>query len=245
MTESEQRRQKNLDLVQRAQRGDETAKNEVVAQNMPLVRSIAKHFNDRGVDFEDLVQIGVIGMYRAVQSFDFTFKTAFSTYAVPLIVGEIRRYLRDDGMLKVSRETKKQGSTVLRIAQQLRTEKGREPTVTELCEKTGLDEAALVFAMEGVLPVRSLSEPVDRAQRELTLEGTLSDHCGQMERLCEKLTLREAIAKLDKTERNVVYLRYFKDLTQAQTARVLGLTQVKISRMEKRIFSFLRAQMKA
>ena len=148
-------------------------------------------------------------------------------------------------MLKVSRETKKQGSTVLRIAQQLRTEKGREPTVTELCEKTGLDEAALVFAMEGVLPVRSLSEPVDRAQRELTLEGTLSDHCGQMERLCEKLTLREAIAKLDKTERNVVYLRYFKDLTQAQTARVLGLTQVKISRMEKRIFSFLRAQMKA
>ena len=245
MTESEQRRQKNLDLVQRAQRGDETAKNEVVAQNMPLVRSIAKHFNDRGVDFEDLVQIGVIGMYRAVQSFDFSFKTACSTYAVPLIVGEIRRYLRDDGMLKVSRETKKQGSTVLRIAQQLRTEKGREPTVTELCEKTGLDEAALVFAMEGVLPVRSLSEPVDRAQRELTLEGTLSDHCGQMERLCEKLTLREAIAKLDKTERNVVYLRYFKDLTQAQTARVLGLTQVKISRMEKRIFSFLRAQMKA
>ena len=245
MTESEQRRRKNLDLVQRAQRGDETAKNEVVAQNMPLVRSIAKHFNDRGVDFEDLVQIGVIGMYRAVQSFDFSFKTQFSTYAVPLIVGEIRRYLRDDGMLKVSRETKKQGSTVLRIAQQLRTEKGREPTVTELCEKTGLDEAALVFAMEGVLPVRSLSEPVDRAQRELTLEGTLSDHCGQMERLCEKLTLREAIAKLDKTERNVVYLRYFKDLTQAQTARVLGLTQVKISRMEKRIFSFLRAQMKA
>lgn len=245
MTESEQRRQRNLSLVRCAQGGDEAAKNEVVVQNMPLVRSIAAHFRERGVDYEDLVQIGVIGMCRAVQSFDFSFGTAFSTYAVPLIVGEIRRYLRDDGMLKVSREIKKQGGTVLQVAQQLRSEKGREPTVAELCEKTGLDEAALVFAMEGVLPVRSLSEPVDRAQRELTLEGTLSDHCGQMERLCEKLTLREAIAKLDKTERNVIYLRYFKDLTQAQTARVLGLTQVKISRMEKRIFSFLRAQMKA
>lgn len=245
MLNFEEKRQRNLMLVRLAQQGDEAAQEAIISENMSLVRSLAARFRDRGVEYEDLVQIGVIGMYRAVQSFDFTYDTAFSTYAVPLITGEIRRYLRDDGMLKVSREVKKQGSELLRISEQIRQQTGRDATVQELCAASGLSAPELMFALDGVMPVRSLSEPVGKDGELLTLEGTLSDHSGQMEHLCEGMALREALRKLGTLERQVIYLRYFKDLTQLQTARVLGLTQVKVSRLEKKIFLFLRAEMNA
>ncbi len=230
-------------MITAAQNGDKKAMETLTEQNMGLVRSVAQRFRDRGVEYEDLVQIGVMGMFRAIKSFDVSYQTAFSTYAVPLIVGEIRRYLRDDGMVKVSRQIKQQGVQIMRTQEEFRAKNGRDGTPAEIAARVGMSLEEYFFALEAITPVRSLSEPVRVGEEELLLESVLSDDTGHMEYLTDHITLQQAIKHLEPMEQKVLYLRYRKDLSQQQTAALLGLTQVKISRMEKKIFERLRKEL--
>ena len=222
----------------------------IVDRNAALVRAVAGRFRDRirghcGIEMEDLYQIGTIGMIKAVRSFDFSYDTTFSTYAVPLIVGEIRRCLRDDGTVKVSRDIKRRGYLVLQAREAFVRREGREPTVRELAAASGEAEEVLMFLLDATGPVASLSDPLggDGDDEAFTLETMLADDEDEIERLTDRLTLRCAVDKLSERDRMILRLRYGRGLSQQQTAAILGLSQVKVSRTEKKIFAFLRTQM--
>ena len=234
----------NRDLLILAQAGDETATEELIKTNIGLVRNIASKFRDRGLDYEDIVQIGTIGMLKAIRSFDTERGTVFSTYAVPLIVGEIRRYLRDDGIIKVSRSYKKLGSELLRLKNEIIKNEGRDPHINELASALGVSAAEASVALDSISPVASLGDRV-YGEDGTTLEATIADDdaLGDMERMCERIALSEAIKKMQPLWQKIVLLRYYRDLTQQQTAEKLGLSQVKISREEKKIFAFLRDEL--
>ena len=231
--------EQNAALIRSAQQGDEEAMDRLIQANLGLVKSIAARFRDRGTEYEDLVQIGSIGMIKAVKSFDFGYGTVFSTYAVPLIIGEIRRHLRDDGMIKVGRSLRKSGSEVMRQHRLLCDRLGREPRIGELAEACGMTSEQAAYALEAVSPVRSLSEP--RGEEGVTLESLLADGEDRIERLTDHIALRQALATLPEQQRQIVHLRYFRGLSQQQTGSILGLTQVKVSREEKKIMAALRA----
>lgn len=229
----------NNELIKKISEGDAEALDKLVSLNMGLVKSIAVRFRDRGCEYEDLIQIGIIGMIKAARSFDFSYNTAFSTYAVPLIIGEIRRFLRDDGIVKVSRGIKKQGIAVMRKREEFIRVNGREPRVNELAELCGMETDELVYALESVSPVYSLNETVG-GEDGLTLENVIADRDNAIEGLTDKIALAEAIKKLPKMQRQILTLRYYRDLSQQQTGEMLGLTQVKVSREEKKIIEKLR-----
>lgn len=253
---AEERNAENLDLLHRCRDAEDereraAALTELTERNTGLVHAVAARYRDRlashaGIEYEDLVQIGIIGMIRAARSFDFSYETTFSTYAVPLIVGEIRRFLRDDGMVKVSRDVKSRGWRVLRAKEEFIRKNKREPTVTELAQAAGETPEMLVFLLDAAAPVSSLSEPMaggDGDEEGFTLEHVLCEEEDEIDRLTERLTLRAAVDKLSPRDRSILHLRYEKQLSQQQTAEILGLSQVKISRSEKKIFAFLRKEM--
>ncbi|MCI8589572.1 MAG: sigma-70 family RNA polymerase sigma factor [Clostridiales bacterium] len=228
----------NEALLKQAQAGDEKAFEEIISSNLGLVKKIALKFTDRGVDFEDLVQIGSIGMIKAVRSFDFSYECMFSTYAVPLILGEIRRFLRDDGMIKVSRQTKRQGIEILRKKESFIKEQGREPKLTELAALCEMSTDELIYALDAVNPVHSLNESVGDDDGELG--DFVADKNNEMEVLTDKIALAQAIKALPEMQQKIIMLRFFKDMSQQQTGQMLGLSQVKISREEKKIMNTLR-----
>ncbi len=229
----------NISLLERITKGDESAIDDIVKNNMNLVRSIAKRFKDRGCEMEDLIQIGCIGLIKAGRSFDFSYGCAFSTYAVPLIIGEIKRFLRDDGLIKVSRTTKALGMKILREKQKFTDENGREPTPLELSNLCGITQAELLSAYEAVSPVRSLTETVNN-EDDSTLEMFISDPESPIEALTDKIALKEAISSLSEQHQKIIKLRYFHNLSQQKTGDILGITQVKVSREEKKILSILK-----
>lgn len=226
-------------LIEKVKNGDELALEQLVCANMGLVRSVALRFRDRGTEYEDLVQIGAIGLMRAARSFDFSYGCVFSTYAVPLIIGEIRRFLRDDGIIKVSRLVKSRGAQIMREREKFISENGYEPGVTRLARICDLTCEELIEAMEAVSPVHSLSESV--GDDNATLENFIADSDNRLERLTDTIALRQAISKLSPLHRKIVELRYFKELSQQKTGAVLGITQVKVSREEKKILQLLRS----
>ena len=211
---------------------------------MCLVYNAVALFRDRGIEYEDLVQIGILGMLRAIRTFDLSRGTAFSTFAVPLIVGEIRRNLRDDGILHVSRTYKQLGARLARARHEISEREGREATLAEMADAcgVGLEEAAV--ALSALLPVESLSGELYEEQGE-TLSDRLTDDesANEPEILNDRLALSAAIGKMPPLWRRILLLRYFKDRTQQETANLRGLSQVKISREEKKILSFLRGEM--
>ena len=231
--------QKNIELLKRAQQGSAEALEEFVEGNMGLVKSIARRYKDRGTEYEDLVQIGAVGMIKAIKSFDFSYGTAFSTYAVPLISGEIRRHLRDDGPLKVSRSLRKLGADALRERERFQSVNGREPRLSELAEALHCGEEELSEAMEAVFPVRSIYETAGKNEEGQLLD-LLPDTDEPIERLTDRLALQSALSTLDGFQRRIVVLRYYKDLSQVETGRILGVSQVKVSREEKKIIERLR-----
>ncbi len=230
----------NLELIKRCRDGDEQALEELIQNNLALVRNLVYRFADRGIELEDLMQIGTIGMIKAVKSFDFSFGTAFSTYAVPLIIGEVRRYLRDDGIIKVSRDTKKMGIMILKKKEEFQKKNGRDPKISELSELCELPSDEIIFALEAVSPVRSLSDPVTAGDDQLTLEGIVCEKENSIDTAIDRIALREAISTLPPLQREIISLRYYKDLSQQQTGNILGISQVKVSREEKKIISALR-----
>lgn len=241
------RGERNLDLIMRAQSEDEEtsmlALEAIIEENMGLVRSIALRFRDRGTDYEDLVQIGIIGMMKAVRSFDPGREVVFSTYAVPLIMGEIKRHLRDDGPVKVSRVYKKLSAELGRARNKILTDEGREPSISELAQICGISVEDAAVALETVNPIASLSETFGEDEK-LTLESQLASTDREIERLNDKIALSQAISRLPRDWQKIITLRYYRNLTQQQVANILGLSQVKVSREEKKILAVLREELK-
>ncbi len=242
--ERDERYLRNRELIARAQSGENDATETLVIENTALVKSIALKFRDRGTEFEDLMQIGTMGMLKAIKSFDIERGTAFSTYAVPLIVGEIRRHLRDDGLIRVSRSYKRTGMIIMREKSRIMTEEGREASVGELAAAAGVSLEEAAIAIDAVSPISSLSDNV-YGEDSKTLDNMIPDRESQdeFENLNDKIALTQAINKMPPDWRKIVLLRYYKDMTQQQVASMMGLSQVKVSREEKKIMSFLRGEL--
>ena len=225
------------DLIRRRQAGDKEAADLLVAENAGLIWSVAKRFLGRGADAEDLYQLGCLGFLKAVDGFDLEFGTQFSTYAVPKISGEIRRFLRDDGAIKVSRSLKERSATIRQIRARLSSALSREPTLRELSDHTGYTPEEIAAAEAAVMEVESIHR--ECGEEGFTLENILTDTESE-ERLIEKIALRQAISELPEREKTVIQLRYFHGLTQDRVARVMGVSQVQVSRIEKKAIGILR-----
>ena len=226
-------------LLQAAREGDAQACEQVLLENNGLIWSVVRRYYGRGVEPDDLYQLGCLGFLKAVRGFDPEYGTQFSTYAVPKIAGEIRRFLRDDGPVKVSRGVKERGASIRGARGRLSARLGREPTLSELAEDTGLTAEEIAAAETATEPVISLQ--TETGEGGLTLEGMLST--GQEEEgLVERLTLRAAISGLPEREQQVLLLRYYRGMTQMNTARVLGVSQVQVSRLERRALERLRRE---
>ncbi len=241
-----ERGSRNFDLIYRAQGEDQEdamlALESIIEENMGLVRSIALRFRDRGTDYDDLVQIGTIGMIKAVRSFSFEREVVFSTYAVPLIMGEIKRHLRDEGPIKISRIYKKLSMDIGRARSKILTDEGREPTIVELADLCGISVEDAAIALETINPIASLSETYGDDEK-LTLESQLSSDDREIEKLNDKIALGQLIARLPKDWQKIITLRYYRNMTQQQVADALGLSQVKVSREEKKILAAMREEL--
>ncbi len=235
---------RNIQWISLAQNGDKQAMENLVVENMGLVRSVAIKFKDRGTEYEDLIQIGTMGMVKAIRSFDISRGTAFSTYAVPLIVGEIRRHLRDDGLIRVSRGYRHLGMMLMRERTRIAAEEGRDATLGELAQLCGVTREEAATALDALTPVASLS---DNAYGEDSPElgAVIPDQAqaDEMARQMDVMALRQIIDTLAPTWKKIILLRYYRNMTQQQVADMLGLTQVKVSREEKKIIAYLREQM--
>ena len=231
----------NFDLIRRVRNGDSAALEELTSSNMGLVKNIARRFVGRGTEYEDIVQIGAMGMIKAARSFDLEYGTVFSTYAVPLIIGEIRRFLRDDGMIKVSRDIKRRAVGLGKIREKFEKEHSREPKMSELCELSGLSCDEITECLEATMPISSLQDPI--GDDGMTIEAVTPSRDSEIEKTIDIIALEQAMQTLDEMSRQIIALRFYRELSQQQTAKILGITQVKVSREEKRIFEKLRRQM--
>jgi len=225
------------ELLQRSQQGDQDARERLVIENSGLVWSIAKRYFGRGVDPDDLFQLGCLGFLKAIDGFDLEYGTQFSTYAVPKISGEIRRFLRDDGAVKVSRSIKERAAVIKIARQRLTGQLGREPTLTELANELDLTVQDIASAEMATACTESIQK--ESGDDGFTLEDVLTDG-SQEESLIEQISLREAVAKLPEREKTVIDLRYYHGLTQDKTAKILGVSQVQVSRIEKKALLILR-----
>lgn len=228
-------------LIEKSHAGDKEAREILIEKNLGLVHHIVKRFLGRGYEQEDLFQIGCIGLMKAIDKFDLQFAVRFSTYAVPMISGEIKRFLRDDGMVKVSRRIKENGWKIARAKAQLQEQLGREPTISELAEKALLPMEEIVMAMEANVEVESIYKSVYQGDgNEIFLVDLLRDQSNEKESLINKMVIRQLIEELQGEERTLILLRYFGNKTQVEIAGELGISQVQVSRMEKKILKRMR-----
>lgn len=230
-----------LALIGRAHQGDKEARDTIFEENVGLVYSVARRFAGRGVEMEDLFQIGSIGLLKAVDKFDISFRVKFSTYAVPMIAGEIRRFLRNDGILKVSRSVKENQYKIFRMRQELECSLGREPTLQELSEGLDMSVEEVILTMESQAEVESLHKTIYQGEgTEISLIDKLPERENQQEKLLNRIFLEEVLGALEPKERQLIYMRYFQDMTQTEIAEKLGVSQVQVSRMEKRVLGKIR-----
>ena len=223
-----------------ARAGDREAAERLILDNSGLIWSVARRYFGRGAEAEDLYQLGCLGFLKAIEGFDEKYGTCFSTYAVPKIAGEIRRFLRDDGMVKVSRGVKEQAARIHGARLALEQRSGREPSLSELAEATGLSPEEIAFAEAATGPAESIQR--QSGEEGFSLELVLSDPEAE-ERMLERVSLRSLVEQLPERERKVIALRYYHGLTQQNCARVLGVSQVQISRLERRAIEELRCRM--
>lgn len=229
-----------ITLLRAAQSGDREAAGQMVEENAGLIWSIARRYFGRGVEPDDLYQLGCLGFLKAIDGFDEAYGTRFSTYAVPKISGEIRRFLRDDGTVKVSRGLKERAALIRGVRKEMEQTLGRDPTVSELAERTGFSAEDIAVAETAALPAESLQQPA--GDDGFSLEQMLGDWT-QEERLVEYVALRQAIEQLPEKERQVIFLRFYHGMTQVRASRVMDVSQVQISRLERRAMKRLRELM--
>ncbi len=228
------------ELIARSQAGDRTATEALVEENSGLIWSVARRFLGRGAEADDLYQLGSLGFLKAVEGFDLQYGTQFSTYAVPKIAGEIRRFLRDDGAVKVSRSIKEQAATIKSTRARLTSALGREPTVQEISRQTGFSPEEIALAETATAATESIQR--ETGEEGFSLENILTDTESE-ERMVEKIALRQAVDALPEREKMVVKLRYFHSLTQQRVAKVMDISQVQVSRIEKKALAMLRELM--
>lgn len=234
---------RTIALIQQSHEGDEEARARLVEENTGLVWCIVKRFYNRGAEAEDLFQVGSIGLLKAIDKFDMTYDVKFSTYAVPMISGEIKRFLRDDGMIKVSRSLKELAYKAYLCRERLQEKLGREPTMNEIAEDLEVDREELVMALDASGDIESLHKPIYQKEgQEIRLMDKLPEKEDEEDKILNHMLLKQLLEYLDKDERQLIYLRYFANQTQSQVGQELGISQVQVSRLEKRILSRMREQ---
>ncbi|QGU95005.1 RNA polymerase sporulation sigma factor SigF [Clostridium bovifaecis] len=236
--------EENLDLIQRAKSGDKGALDKLVENNLPLVSSISKKFLNRGYEYDDIFQIGCIGLVKAVNNFDENYNVQFSTYAVPMIMGEIKRFLRDDGLIKVSRSVKYAARKLHYDKEKLTKELNREPTVEELAKFSGMTTEEVIFSIEAVNEPKYLYDTIHQDDGSpIYLIDKIKESENEGAETLDKIALKEALNKLDARSRQIIVLRYFKDITQVKVAKMLGISQVQVSRIEKKVLKSMKEKL--
>lgn len=230
----------NRELLLRAKNGDKNSSDMLVENNMGLVYSVVNKLSVCGYEYEDLIQIGSMGLLKAVQKFDMSYDVKFSTYAVPMILGEIKRFLRDDGMVKVSRGVKENAIKGRRAAEKLEKRLGRTPTMSEISAECGVESDMLLEAFDAVAPVKSLQAATDDDEK-LTLMSLISGENTE-DKIVDKLSVKQSLMRITKCERDVIVMRYFKCKTQTEIAEKLGVSQVQVSRIEKKALIKMREE---
>lgn len=229
-----------VSLIRLAHEGDRTARDALVMNNVGLVWSIVRHFGGRGYDLEDLFQIGCVGLLKAIDKFNLEYEVKFSTYAVPMITGEIKRFLRDDGMIKVSRSVKELGFRVRSTREKLTGELGREPSLEELSDQIGVSREEIAASLEAGAEVESLYKTVGSEEQGMCLMDKLCDEREEQEQLMNRMVLKQLLEQLSDKERDIIIRRYFENQTQSRIAADLEISQVQVSRLEKKILRRMR-----
>lgn len=228
--------EETFELIRKSQAGDKDAKEQLLRMHSGLIWNVVRRYMGRSCETEDLYQIGAIGLIRAIDKFDFTYDVKFSTYAVPLISGEIKRFLRDDGIIKVSRTLKEHQWKIKRALDELRSELGREPVMDELSKRVALEPEEIMLSMEAVIEVESMEQRIcAKDDQGIALGDRLAGEKNEQEDLVNHLFLKQLLECLEERERNLIILRYYENKTQTQVAEILGISQVQVSRLEKRI----------
>lgn len=234
----------NRELLIRAKSGEEAAMNKLIEMNLPLVVSISKKFLNRGYEYEDIFQIGSIGLVKAIRNFDMKYNVKFSTYAVPMIIGEIKRFLRDDGIIKVSRNVKSLSRKIGIYRDELSKKLKRSPTIEEIAEYANVEKEDIIFAMESASSLQYLYDVIHQDDgAPVLLIDKISEEKKCDENLVERIALKEALRSLDEKARQIIMLRYFKDKTQVQVAKMMGISQVQVSRIEKKVLEQMRKKL--
>lgn len=234
-----------LALIGRAHQGDKEARDTLFEENTGLIYSVARRFLGRGVEMEDLFQIGSIGLLKAVDKFDPAFEVKFSTYAIPMILGELKRFFRDDGMIKVSRSIKENQHRVYLAREKIEKELGREPSLKEIAEMLEMPPEEVAMTMDSAAEVESLYRTVYQSEgTDISLIDKIPEKENAEEHLLNRIFLEEILGKLESSDRKLLYMRYFQDQTQTQIAEQLGVSQVQVSRMEKKILKTMREHAK-
>lgn len=236
--------ERTLALIKLAHEGDKGARDTLIEENIGLVWSIVKRFQNRGVEMEDLFQIGSIGLIKAVDKFNTEYEVQFSTYAVPMIAGEIKRFLRDDGILKVSRSLKETAGKAYIVREQLEKQEGREPAASEIAKELGLPVEELMLALESGARVESLQQVIYHGDGgDISLMDKLEEKENENEKVVNRMFLEEMLGNLDGKDRELIFKRYFQEKTQSAIAEEMGISQVQVSRMEKKILKNMRDSM--
>lgn len=234
----------NMQLVVLAQGGDQKAMDKIIEGNLPLVTSICKKFSNRGYEYEDIYQIGCIGLVKAVNNFDPKYGVKFSTYAVPMIIGEIKRFLRDDGIIKISRSVKGTAKKLHFAKEELAFKLNREPTIDELSQYCDINKDDILLAMESLNSLQYLYDTIHQEDgAPVLLIDKLSEKSDENIDMLDKIALKQALSSLDDDSRKIIMLRYFKDKTQVQVAKMLGISQVQVSRIEKKVLKIMREKL--
>jgi len=232
-----------LDLIAQAQRGSDEAQEKLVLNNTALVKSIVRRFLGKGCEYDDLFQIGCMGLVKAINNFDSSYDVRFSTYAVPMIAGEIKRFLRDDGIIKVSRSLRELAIRAASVRESLSAELGREPGVLEIAEALEVEPEELARALEAARPCVSIYEPAFGADSDALVMDVVPVPGEELSGALDRVILKELLGELQPRERAIIVMRYFMDKTQSETAAALGISQVQVSRLETRILSGLKARL--
>lgn len=235
-------KEQTFNFLERAKNGEEKAKEVIIVENTPLVKSIVKRYLGKGVEFEDLFQIGIVGLIKAMNNFDLSFNVQFSTYAVPMIAGEIKRFLRDDGSIKVSRSLKQQCFLINKFIEKFQEQNKKSPTIKEISEEFNLDEQEVVFTLESNKKPVFLYKKLENGESDQMVLDKISDD-DEMQRHLEKIEMQNALKSLSDRDKKIVLLRFYRDKTQSEVAKILGVSQVQVSRLENKIIHSLREKM--
>lgn len=236
--------EKTLELLQKAKSGCEEAKNELIINNSPLVKSIVKRYKNKGIEYDDLYQLGCMGFVKAINNFDESFNVKFSTYAVPMIAGEIKRFLRDDGSVKVSRSIKSQYYAIQKFINEYRQQNNTTPCLKEIANKFQIDEPELMFILESSKMPVSIYDSLDKENFSGQIVLDKLTNCDNQNELIDKLVIKDVLEQLEEKDKKLIILRYFRDKTQSEVAQILNVSQVQVSRLENKVLSKLRNKLK-